>query len=229
MEDISKYRYETKFNIASATFSDVEFQLKTHSKIFSKVYECRFVNNIYFDTPSMQNYHDNVAGVSDRVKIRIRWYGSLFGLVERPILEIKIKKGGVGRKVSMPISEFVFDKNTSLGYIEGILNKSAIPDDIRKKIRYTRPTLVNRYRRMYYLSSNKMFRATVDNFQQFYKFSYGCNNFLSSIRINNIVLEVKYDYQNQKMAPSVISEFLFRVTKNSKYVNGIELINQVHS
>ena len=229
MKDVEKFRYETKFNISSATFSEVESQLKRHPSLFSEVYDYRFVNNIYFDMPSMQNYHNNVDGVSDRIKIRIRWYGNLFGYVKRPILEIKIKKGGIGRKISTPISSFKMDKNMTARYLEGIIDKSSIPDDIREKLRFTRPILINRYRRMYYLSSNEVFRATIDNFQQFYKFNYGYNSFLNTIKINNVILEVKYDYKNQKLAPSVINQFIFRVTKNSKYVNGIELLNQIYS
>jgi hypothetical protein len=229
MANIEEYRYETKFNIKNAILNDVEYQLKIHPKIFSRAYECRFVNNIYFDTLSMGNYHDNVDGVSDRVKVRIRWYGNLFGFVEKPVLEIKIKKGGLGRKVSTTINSFIFDKNISMKYVEDVINNSSIPSNIREKIRFTRPTLVNRYRRKYYISADGAFRATVDNLQQFYKFSYGYNNFVDSIKINNIILEVKYDYSARNMAPSVINGFLFRVTKNSKYVSGIELLNQVYA
>ena len=229
MKDFEKFRYETKFNISSATFPEVESQLKRHPSLFSEIYEYRFVNNIYFDMPSMQNYHNNVDGVSDRIKIRIRWYGDFFGDIKRPILEIKIKKGGVGRKISTPISSFKIDKNISAKYLEEVIENSLIPNDIREKLRFTRPVLINRYRRVYYLSSNKVFRATIDNFQQFYKFNYGYNDFLNAIKINNVILEVKYDYKNQKLASSVLNKFIFRVTKNSKYVNGIELLNQIYS
>jgi len=177
----------------------------------------------------MDNYHDNVDGLSDRIKVRIRWYGDLFGFIERPTLEIKIKKGGLGRKISIPINSFLFDNNISIKYMEDMINNSIIPIYIREIIRFVRPTLINRYRRVYYLSADGIFRATLDNSQQFYKFSYGYNTFVESVKINNIILEVKYNYSARSMAPSVINGFLFRVTKNSKYVNGIELLNQVYA
>lgn len=44
----------------------------------------------------MLAYQDNLIGISDRMKVRIRWYGALLGLIEEPVLELKIKRGFLG-------------------------------------------------------------------------------------------------------------------------------------
>jgi hypothetical protein len=48
----------------------------------------------------MSSYWDNVSGLSKRVKVRIRWYGDLYGHIQSPILEFKIRNNTLGSKVS---------------------------------------------------------------------------------------------------------------------------------
>ncbi|NPA45408.1 MAG: hypothetical protein GXO49_07735, partial [Chlorobi bacterium] len=47
------------------------------------------------------------------------------------------------------------------------------------------------------------------------------------IENNSVVLELKYNQENNDKASAISSQFPFRMTKNSKYVNGIECFNQV--
>ena len=89
----SDYRYERKFVTSELSKYHVESIVKTHPAIFSEIYQLRNVNNMYFDSFRLVNYSDNVDGSSDRIKIRIRWYGELFGKIKNPVLEIKEKKG----------------------------------------------------------------------------------------------------------------------------------------
>ena len=103
----SDYRYERKFFIAELSKYEVKSIVKMHPVIFSELYHKRFVNNIYFDSFNFKNFLDNIEGVTDRIKIRIRWYGILFGYVENPILEIKIKKGLLGKKISVLLSHLI--------------------------------------------------------------------------------------------------------------------------
>lgn len=83
-------------------------QLKTlihlHPMVFSTAYPDRSVNNIYFDTEDFQYYRDNVEGVSNRRKIRIRWYGDWENREVSPVLEYKIKRGPVGYKTSYKLA-----------------------------------------------------------------------------------------------------------------------------
>ena len=105
MENIAnKYRYERKFLIRDLSVQEIETIIKLHPNFFSEIYYQRNVNNIYFDSLELESYQDNVTGSAQRVKTRIRWYGELFGLIEKPVLELKIKSGFLGRKESFHIS-----------------------------------------------------------------------------------------------------------------------------
>ena len=41
-----------------------------------------------YDIVEKQNYYNSGEGLSSRIKVRIRWYGPLFGYIEKAVLEI---------------------------------------------------------------------------------------------------------------------------------------------
>ena len=88
-----EYRYERKFLVDQLDVHQVLALVKLHPAMFYQPYPPRYVNNLYLDTEGLDNYQDNVSGVGDRRKVRLRWYGDLFGDVDRPVLEFKIKRG----------------------------------------------------------------------------------------------------------------------------------------
>ena len=83
-----------------------------------------------------------------------------------------------------------------------------------------------RYTRNHYLSINKNFRITVDSVLNFYKISNKNNLFINIKEIkNNIIVELKYDQNFDRFANQISNNLGFRLTKSSKYVQGIELLN----
>ncbi|MCP5050112.1 MAG: VTC domain-containing protein, partial [bacterium] len=104
--DLAPYRCERKFTVTESSHREVEGLIKFHPAMFSEIYRQRYVNNIYFDSPDMKHYEDNVSGTEKRQKVRIRWYGDLFGGVETPVLEIKRKTGVLGSKDGYKLSAF---------------------------------------------------------------------------------------------------------------------------
>ena len=79
---------------------------------------------------------------------------------------------------------------------------------------------MNRYMRKYFLSFDKKYRITIDFNQAFYRLS---NNTLLRKHVdqNNVILELKYDSHNDDDARYITNNFPFRLSKNSKYVNGV--------
>ena len=69
-----KRRYETKFSVLDLNHNEIENIIKSHPAIFNEIYFTRNVNNIYFDTVDFSSFIDNIEGVRDRKKVRIRWY-----------------------------------------------------------------------------------------------------------------------------------------------------------
>lgn len=220
---VSNYRYERKFLIAELSEAEVIDIVKRHPKIFSEIYYQRFVNNIYYDSCDLTNYHDNVSGAADRVKYRIRWYGDLFGDVLKPTFEIKIKRGLVGKKESYPVVPFALSKNAKISSI--LKFETGTTDPLILNTGHIEPILLNRYSRTYYQSFDKRFRITVDHDQSFYQVNKGNNKFMNySCDKDTTILELKYEVADDFEVGEVTSIFPFRLSKSSKYVNGIERV-----
>ena len=81
----------------------------------------------YFDTMNMDNYLDNEFGTAQRVKTRVRWYGNLFGEIQEPVLQLKMKNGIVGSKITFPLVSFTLDKTFSSSLFKTIIESSIIP------------------------------------------------------------------------------------------------------
>jgi hypothetical protein len=213
------FRYERKFTVPDEfSLNTIEQSIKRNKALFREVFHLRQVNNIYFD---------NVLGVSDRKKIRIRWYGDTFGEIKKPVLEIKIKKCFVGDKWSYKLKPFVLDNNFNNDMIQNIFNSSKLPFPILESVKMVSPTLLNSYLRKYFLSANNKFRITLDDKLLYYKIDKRLNNFnFIPTKDANKIVELKYGLSDDKMANTISTQFPFRLNKNSKYINGINTIKQ---
>lgn len=215
--DKNNFRHEKKFVVPYLEKSEVETVILSNSYLFGEIFYERQVNNIYFDSLDMNSFFDNILGNSDRLKIRIRWYGD-FEKVENPVLEIKIKKGMVGTKLSFPLKNFSFP--LSLNKMQKVFADSDLPKWLAEKLKSQRFALLNHYRRKYFLSACRKFRITIDS-----NLTYGrvlTQNHLNlshEVKENYCILELKYDVD--KNAKDVATQFPFRLSKSSKYVLGV--------
>lgn len=218
-------RYERKFLVATHSHKEVEQILKFHPACFSEVFHERRINNIYFDTPGLSNYFDNIDGEKRRLKIRIRWYGETFGNVSSPVLEFKIKEGLLGKKVSYNLNTFELKNEFDKSLIERSLKADKVPDHVLKQVLSLNPTLLNSYTRKYFLSADKKFRITIDKNLEFFSIKYGSNTFVNQQKDNrSTVLELKYNAEDEPFAKELTDNLLFPLTKSSKYVQGLDRI-----
>lgn len=216
-------RFERKFVIEQGGVPYVETIVKMNPGAFQAAYQERQINNIYFDTENLRNYYDNHFGKSKRVKVRIRWYGDTFTKVERPILEFKLKTGAVGRKLSYQLQPFDFHSNISKKEIQEVFYSSDIPAWVLDELLYLSPTLLNTYKRKYFISFNKLYRFTIDFQMKFFNFSSRNKGFLENVTQNDkVILELKYDMQHDTTVGNVTKYLPFRLAKFSKYVYGVE-------
>ncbi len=212
-------RFEKKFFISDITKQEIENNIKLHPAVFSEIYYERFVNNIYLDSFDLSNYFDNLTGISERRKVRIRWYGDLLGEIKSPVLEIKIKSNNLSYKISYPLVEFSLDKNFTIETIRDVFIKSQLPQSLKGEFLSFEMSSFNRYKRKYFQSKDKAFRFTIDSEMQFYSLFSMWNNFLDKrVDRKNIVLELKYDGQQREGTIDFVTNFLpYRLTKSSKY------------
>jgi hypothetical protein len=216
------YRYERKFVIPELTRHKIEALIKMHSAMFVAVYHPRYVNNLYLDTSDVKGFFANVDGVKDRRKVRIRWYGDLFGAVEKPALEIKIRNGSIGRKERFPLIPFSVDQRLQLDTIKEVFRKSDIPGALGFDLTSLELSLLNRYRRSYFQSVDRRCRISVDSELTFYQVWGHGNTFLhKSVDLINTVVELKYSPGEDGYVRQISGLFPFRMTKNSKYVDGV--------
>ncbi|RLD65619.1 MAG: hypothetical protein DRI84_06455 [Bacteroidetes bacterium] len=224
--DPNNFRYERKFFISGLSKHEVEAAVKLHPSMFDEIYYERNINNIYFDSFDMVNFFDNVDGQSQRVKFRIRWYGELLGFIEKPVLEVKIKQGQLGGKLHYPLDSFYLDEQFTNNKIRDIISKAKIPDELKYILVSLNYTLLNRYTRKYFQSKDKKYRITIDSDMKYVHLSHLYNSYLNEFvdYLNNI-LELKYDKDDDEGARVITNHFLFRMTKSSKYVTGIERLH----
>jgi SPX domain protein involved in polyphosphate accumulation len=197
-----------------------------HPAAFSEIFHQRWINNIYFDTPGLNSYWDNVCGSEHRIKSRIRWYGELLGPIPGGTLELKVKHGVVGHKLAAPVGRFKVDRNLDELSLSTLLEDADLDPDIRKSILTTQPVLINRYQRRYFLSADRKFRLTMDTNMEYVRFDSGprFSNRVSGDGL--VILELKYDVDHDDLADAAAGYFPFRISKSSKYVTGLSLVRR---
>lgn len=99
-------RYERKYRVESLDLSHVKQAVRNHPVSFRTLFPDRQVNNLYLDTSDLHFFQENLAGVAIRRKYRIRWYGESLEKVEAPVLEVKLKEGELGEKLTLEMPNF---------------------------------------------------------------------------------------------------------------------------
>ena len=222
----SQYRYERKFLIKARSERVVEAVVRQHPYLFRSAYTDRAVNNVYFDTPKLKSLHDNIQGVRNRTKTRIRWYGDLRGLAPDPKLEFKIKRGLVGTKEIYSLPPLDTAGQEIERNVEAQLRAADLPTRASLQMAMIRPTLLNSYVRKYFVSADGRFRITIDRDLCFFP----ARNPWVRRRTRQTcatVLELKYAEEDDREACAVSQHLGFRLSRNSKYVTGMDLLYQV--
>ncbi len=222
MDGIESYRYERKFLVTALSYEELNQKILLHPAIFQPIYHKRYVNNIYFDSPDLTSFVDNVEGVGKRTKFRIRWYGSLSGKIQKPVLEIKNKTGFLCSKELYPIEGFTIDEEFSIKKVMDSVTRSKIPKSVVVQLGLLEPVLINRYLRNYFLSIDGDFRITIDRELSFFPFDLSFPRLLDhEMKESFSILELKYALEKDDEAQRISNAFDFRLTKSSKYVNGV--------
>ncbi len=224
-EENRLYRYERKFLVEEFDARQVRIIVRRHPLMFYEQYPPRVVNNLYLDTEELDLYHANQNGTPERCKVRLRWYGDMFGSIASPVLEFKIKNGIVGTKKSYPFPVFTLDKGFSREDFQGLARTAQVPDQVHHHLRTLNVVLCNRYKRWYYISRDHRCRLTVDVDMIYYPVRLFHNNFQASFRDqDHIIVEMKYEKPFEEQAGRIANRMPFRMTRNSKYITGMEAV-----
>tara|TARA_Y100001958_G_C21247059_1_gene577995 strand:+ start:3291 stop:3974 length:684 start_codon:yes stop_codon:yes gene_type:complete len=212
----NKYRYERKYVLSFNQYNSIISEL--YRKNFYQIFKKRKINNIYFDNYNFDSNIDNIEGLSERKKFRLRWYGDTFDKSKKSF-EIKIKNEFLNTKKIIPINKIKFNsyieiydvknylmkffkKNNHLFFYNAIIDKHA--------------TLINSYSRKYFMNHSKSIRVTIDD-----NLKYHSPLTKLSVIDSTIVVELKYSNE-------IEFENYFRfleLAKFSKYVKGFLTTN----
>ena len=218
-------RYEIKMVTEEQMLPQLRTWLQVHPAGFYKAYPDRQINNVYFDTPHLNSFAENLVGASMRRKLRLRWYGKDTNKIHAT-LEVKYKRNMQGWKQSQSLSKTLNLHNTSwIKLLELIC--SELKDDIRSHLDLASwPVMLNQYQREYYLSFDEKVRITIDFSQRVYdQMLYTFPNLSFPLPpAYQVVIEVKTDTKHRERLGEIIPDIPLRVSKNSKYALGMEAI-----
>ena len=198
-------RYELKYYVDREDWSRCIAIVLQHPASFVEAFPERKINNIYLDSPNLLSYQEAQAGISDRIKYRIRWYGE-WDQVNRPVLEWKVKHNQLGRKKHFPLESFELRRLDSLLF------------DLRKERKVPQHAVAvasNQYMRSYFKSFCGRYRITIDRELYFGQILQGYMKPTQASKF--VVLELKYD-QNDEEGADWIRQFIpLRRRKFSKF------------
>lgn len=216
------YRYELKFVVDPLRLDHVRHQIRLNPAGFREAYPPRQVNNVYLDTYTLANYEDALAGISNRVKVRYRWYGT-DDFPRAGTLEIKCKRNNLGWKLMYGAADTPCHKGDSWHLFRKNLIAQLPPEGRLWIESYPQPILINRYMREYYVSSDGQVRLTLDTHQRTYNQRYrGTPNILSkTLTPDTAVLELKFGVNAYPEAREILRSLPVRLSNHSKYALGL--------
>lgn len=223
-------RYEIKFILDEGKLGELLSWIYS-STGFSPAFEPRYVNSLYFDDLSYQSARDNLAGVSDRRKMRIRWYH--FSDVDDfslPALEFKYRTGRLGHKTSVSLSGFrdtLFDTKMDEFYPQlckelaglGTAQNLALDD-------FYMPTLRVQYLREYFQDPRGL-RLTIDKRIQFFQ-AHSSSNLRDGIGAQYplTVAEIKFSPHQKQAVVEMLRTLHLMPKRHSKYLVGLSIFEQ---
>ena len=208
-------RFEKKFVVKGIIPELIDAWMKTHPAGFYQPFPDRQINNIYYDTPELRCYAENIAGVNQRRKFRIRWYGQFHAPIVKAKLESKYKHNELGGKDRFKIDPFAQTAPP-------ILDRTKHP---QLSMDLMIPVLANSYKRRYYRSADRKFRLTIDRNIQFGSFLNRPHGISLDLLQEGYVIEVKYKQDFDSEVHNITNFLPFRQSKNSKYVIGVQMTN----
>ena len=220
----SDYRYEIKFVLDNSRLSDAMQWLYNETTAI-KTYDNRKVNSIYFDDVGFSSVRDNLAGIAQRNKLRLRWYGNQKNSL--PIFEVKTKNGRLGCKTTYPtqsiencLMKLNIDKITSK-CISGLEEQNIVFD------KHLVPTLQVNYKREYYKTHDGI-RITIDQNIQF-----SDTQLHTTLDENNSfpypfkVMEIKFKPSMKNTVAKLIQPLHITPKRHSKYLVGLAMLGYV--
>jgi SPX domain protein involved in polyphosphate accumulation len=205
---ITPPRYELKYHLELNSNISNSFLNFLNGK-FTKPYEDRSIESLYFDDKHASFYNDSIEGVAKRVKVRLRGYSN----TKESNLEYKFKNNDlVWKKIFQSY-------NKPLDSVSKTYNINH-----RYKLH---PIFTIGYKRKYFQNKNNSIRVTIDSNLQTKKFSNSESSRWKKMNSPNInIIEIKCSTEDLENAKIIESNFNLNRIRNSKYTDAYDLLNK---
>ena len=226
-------RIEKKYTFDLNNYNILVDQIINSKFLFIKKYKKRIVNSIYLDNEFMQNYSDNLSGISKRSKIRLRYYNEDLeiktNLNNKFNLEVKVKNNQV-------VNKKIYSLNLPSNILKKIDNRliifllKKVPILIKPFIlEQTLSTIGITYNREYFESKIFNLRCTIDTNLKFWKpnnVNLLNNKKIFSYNTEYGVLEMKFPHNDKRISNEKFNDLINYITpsRHSKYSVGCNLI-----
>jgi len=209
----SNLRYERKWIFENCNYIDILNKALKSNFLFHLHFPKRFVNSLYFDDHNHTSVRDNLNGITNRTKFRIRWYGKNSFILDNPKLEIKIKKNFLNYKKIYQLKNLDKLNLKNISHVKLICGE--VENILKKKLLIA--TVTTHYERLYLISNNRKIRATIDHKLKGTNFNcYFQNPIFKTCK--DLIVEFKYKQEYDNYVRSNIQKISSRFSKSSKYV-----------
>ncbi len=205
------WRYEVKFIVDPPRRPLLDAWLVETASL-RRHHPTRDVHSLYYDTPDMRGGIENLIGLPDRRKTRLRWYSAAPDAAVT--LEVKERQGRLGRKRTARL-------DSPSGEIDPFSRLEPANADIELvEDAPLFPKLKITYRRDY-LQWDAGIRVTVDRELRY------ANPATPSVRPvtdpSHAIVEVKFPPELKDRAHDLVAEIPFYPLRHSKYLRGLDL------
>lgn len=221
-ETKDQLRLEVKFVTYKINYQVILNWIASNPFYFRRQYDDRIISNIYFDTYDAKAYSDNLIGISERTKLRYRWYGSSL-TPDRGTLEVKRRKNVFGWKNLFPVPQAPYEAGFSWQAIRNSIS-SQIPTAGKMWLDANPANVLkNQYSRRYFISDGDLIRITVDKNMKVWDQRYKrIPNFSKKANVaDTVVVEIKFRQSERDIVTRLIKSMPIRVGKHSKFVTGV--------
>jgi hypothetical protein len=221
-------RHEVKYVGYATHYGVLSHWLKDHPERFVVPYPSRQVNNVYFDNFDYRAYAQNLAGVSERSKVRYRWYGE-DAFPGKGLLEVKRKRNLFGWKLRFDVPGEIWTRDSSWKEIIAAIRSHLPPNGQLWLDHNPLPVILNTYRRDYFVSADGAIRATIDTQQRVcdQRFARKPNIDRAAVLDDTAVVEFKFARSERVRASRMFQGFPLRIGRHSKFMNGMRAIGCV--
>jgi SPX domain protein involved in polyphosphate accumulation len=215
---VNDFRHELKVPFEHMQFIEFQSWLQQSGLHPKKQFPDRKVHSVYLDTAMLDDYQDNVSGMSQRGKLRLRWYNDA---TEKVVLELKNKRGRLANKLVIelqnPCGDIPFERRIS----DRLLRSTEKSREIAKQHNLF-PSLHVQYERAYFEIAPGI-RMTLDKRIRYQKL-YPLKTQSTTASAVEVVVEFKYPISEAAKAARLLTGMPGRIFRHSKYVIGVDTV-----